>query len=190
MEIIGPPRTQALVGALVETLQVNAEIRRAENPSLPPLTTIFSAQDALPGEIYRDDKVRVQAVENTHYHLDPAGLASRNKSYALRFETPDRVIVFTGDTGESEAVARLAKGADVLVSEMATSEDFAKVPPAVRKHMLTEHLSPAQVGALAASAGVRLVVLTHVRSVSAQDLAEVRRTFKGRVVLGQDLSIY
>jgi ribonuclease BN (tRNA processing enzyme) len=35
----------------------------------------------------------------------------------------DRVIVFTGDTGPSDAVTELAKGADLLVTEAASFED-------------------------------------------------------------------
>src|SRR5262245_15140009 len=36
---------------------------------------------------------------------------------------PDRVIVFTGDTGASDAVTEPARGADLLVTETASFED-------------------------------------------------------------------
>src|SRR5438105_11692505 len=39
------------------------------------------------------------------------------KSYAYRFQAGEKSIVFTGDTGPSEAVTNLAKGADILISE-------------------------------------------------------------------------
>ena len=45
------------------------------------------------------------------------------KSYSYRFEIPDRVFVFTGDTSPSDAVAELAQGADLLVTETSSCED-------------------------------------------------------------------
>jgi ribonuclease BN (tRNA processing enzyme) len=58
----------------------------------------------------------VTAVENTHFHFHEMGPASASeKSYSYRFETPDRVIVFTGDTGPSDAVTELARGADLPI---------------------------------------------------------------------------
>ncbi len=57
------------------------------------------------------------AVENTHFHIpEESPYYGKYKSYGYRFQTPDRVIVFTGDTGPSEAVTELAKDADLSVS--------------------------------------------------------------------------
>ena len=45
------------------------------------------------------------AVKNTHFKLHQAGPAVGNyKTYSYRFDTPDRVVVFTGDTGPSDPV--------------------------------------------------------------------------------------
>lgn len=43
-----------------------------------------------------------------------------------RFDTPDRSFVFTGDTGPSDAVTKLAEGADVLVTEVGEIESMMK----------------------------------------------------------------
>jgi ribonuclease BN (tRNA processing enzyme) len=58
------------------------------------------------------------APENTHYQLMPAEYYATMKSYSYRFETLYGAIVFTGDTRSSAAVVALAKGADVLISEV------------------------------------------------------------------------
>jgi len=141
----------------------------------------------LPGLICSDRNVRVIAAENSHFHLPPDSPAARNKSYALRFEAAGKVVVFTGDTGPSEAVTRLAKGADILVSEMASPADQKNLPPRLQLHVEQEHLSPAAVGEMAERAGVGTLVLSHLKSVTPQDLAEVRRRFTGKVVAGEDL---
>lgn len=134
--------------------------------------------------------LQVTAVQNDHYHLPGESVAARNRSYALRFKTRDRVVVLTGDTGASDAVATLATHADVLVSEMATASDLASVPPEVRHHVESEHLSPAQVGQMASITKVKQVVLSHVRKLGPSDVDEVRRAYKGIVTLGDDLRCY
>jgi ribonuclease BN (tRNA processing enzyme) len=117
----------------------------------------------------------VTAVENTHFHI-PAGSPyyGKYKSYAYRFQTPDRVIVFTGDTGPSDAVTELARDADILVSEIGSTEDLKQVlikngtwqgmtpeqQTAFVRHLTEEHLTPEEVGKSAARANVKMVVLT------------------------------
>ena len=59
-------------------------------------------------------RIRVTAAENTHYALMPPEDRKLLKSFSYRIETPHGAIVFTGDTAPSDAVARLAKGADQL----------------------------------------------------------------------------
>ena len=126
------------------------------------------------------------------------------RSYSLRFDTPDRSIVVTGDSGPSDAIAKLAKGADILVSEVidpagalalsASRFHFspAQMAPLVR-HMSKEHLTPEEIGKIANRAGVKMVVLTHfspgfdTETDMRRYTAGVRLFFKGPVVAGRDL---
>ena len=129
------------------------------------------------------------------------------KSYSYRFDTPDRVIVFTGATGPSEAVTELSKGADILLSEVTSVEEakeqrikngiWDRMSPAVQavyiRHMSEEHLTPEEVGKMAARAGVKTVVLTHLPSTTdpkdeyARFGDQVRKYFSGRVLVAKDL---
>ena len=131
--------------------------------------------------------MRVTAVENTHFNLSSESIAARNRSYAYSFVTPDKTVVFTGDTGPSDAVQQLAHGADILVAEIASATDIASVPESVREHMLKEHLTAAELGKLAANADVDTVVISHYREVSSQEVDEIARYFDGQIVIGQDL---
>jgi len=74
--------------------------------------------------------------------------------YAVRLEAGGRVLVYTGDTGPSQAVQDLAAGADLLVAE--ASFVTGAVNPA------DLHLTGAQAGALARTAGAGRLVVTHV----------------------------
>jgi len=74
--------------------------------------------------------------------------------YAVRLEAGGRVLVYTGDTGPSQAVAELAAGADLLLAE--ASFVTGAVNPA------DLHLTGAEAGALARTAGAARLVVTHV----------------------------
>jgi ribonuclease BN (tRNA processing enzyme) len=135
----------------------------------------------------------------------PESSRATMKSYAYRFETPDGVIVFTGDTGPSDAVVRLAEGADVLVSEV---EDVAAIgefidrmaqqnhwSPARRDafeaHMTKEHLDIKEVGQMAARAGVKAVLLYHWDPTDpASYVAGVAKYFSGPVFGTEDFQRY
>jgi ribonuclease BN (tRNA processing enzyme) len=188
MEIIGPPGTKSYVDSAVALLGVSAQIRMLENPRLSSPEKVFSAREVEPGLIYSDGPVRVKAFENTHYDFPPDSPGRRHRSYSLRFETPDRTIVLTGDTGPADGLAEFAQGADVLIAEMASSQDVASVPPEVRQHMVKEHLSPAQVGQLATKAKARVLVLSHIRNVSPADVELIRQHYAGQIVVGTDLA--
>jgi ribonuclease BN (tRNA processing enzyme) len=80
----------------------------------------------------------------------------------------DRVIVFTGDTGPNDALTELARGADLLVSEANSIEERMRLlvetgqwqvmapdeQVRIKQQMAAGHLSPDDVGKMAAGAGV------------------------------------
>jgi ribonuclease BN (tRNA processing enzyme) len=131
-------------------------------------------------------------------------LAAATLSVALRFETPSRTIVFTGDTGPSRRVEALAKGADLLVSEVIDLDRIARqwrensdadtaYVESLIAHLAEDHLAPEEVGKLAARAGVKAVVLTHLvpgwdEETDPEVYARgVRNHFRGPVHVANDL---
>ena len=198
---------EALVKGAIAYLTPNAEVRWSEGKRIK-LADVYRGHDVEPGTVYQDANVRVTAVENTHFNFPPDDPArGKYRSYSYRFQTPDRVIVFTGDTGPSEALTQLAKGADLLVTEVNVTEEVielqkrngswqAKTPmeqEAWIRHMNEEHITPEQVGKMAAAAGVKLVVLTHFTpTVNRNDnyqrfVAATQKSYSGSVVLAKDL---
>src|SRR5688500_2948654 len=122
INVYGPPRTEALVKAAVQYFNISAEIRIADGGRSIPIAEVFFGHDVGTGVIYEDVNIKVIAVQNSHFAFHEGPAAGKHKSYAYRFETPDRVIVFTGDTGASDAVTDLAKDADLLVSETSSCQ--------------------------------------------------------------------
>ena len=203
--IYGPPQTPALVEAAWSFIRIPYGIFAAEHLGAGSLTNPFRVHDVdRDGPVYQDDRVRVTAAENTHYRLMSASDRARMKSFAYRFETPYGVIVFTGDTGPSDAVERLAHGADVLVSEVEDLDAIARaVQPgpgrprprgtaALLEHLRVEHLTMRAVGELATRAQVKAVLLHHYvpPEDAATYVAGVKRFYAGPIFTGEDLARY
>jgi ribonuclease BN (tRNA processing enzyme) len=209
VNVYGPPGTAASVHGLTEFLMVNSEIRISDGTKVTPADKIFSGHDTGAGTIFQDANVKVTAVENSHFHFQPGSPGyGKYKSYAYRFDTPDRSIVFTGDTGPSDAIVALARGADLLVSEVTGSiEEYKQqqirngrwqlLTPEQQagsiRHMTEEHLLAGEVGKMAARAGVKTVLLTHLPGGpdSKDDYKrfadEIKMQFSGPVLIAKDL---
>src|SRR6185437_9074432 len=212
VQIYGPPATRFLTGAALDYLSFSERIFRAGVPALPPAASTFQAHDIQhDGEFYRDGRVTVSAVENTHFHFKAGSAAGQDMSFSYRFDTPDGSVVFTGDTGPSQAVAALARNADVLLSDVCLCDSPANVHPtdtstagrqtaaAMDKeedfHMRNEHLTPGDVGRLAAAAHVKVVILTHFvpgdgKADPTRFTTGVMKYFSGPVIPGKDLLEY
>ncbi len=134
--------------------------------------------------------VRVTAILVQHAPVFPA--------LAYRFDTPAGSVVFSGDTGPCENVARIAQGADILVHEAIDIEFLSRrvvnLPnrDAIISHLSGSHTSPMDAARIAQRAGVKTLVLSHLvpgddEFTSEQWEAWARPHFSGEVVCGVDL---
>lgn len=198
---------EALVKGAIAFLTPNAEIRWSEGKRWP-MADLFRGHDVKPGLIYQDANVTVRAIENTHFHFEPGSPAyGKYHSYSYRFETPGRVVFFTGDTGPSDAVVDLASGADLYVTETTSPEDVVELykksgawqaktkaeQDAFLRHMHEEHVTPEDIGKMAAKAGVKAVVMTHLGPSSNPDddyqrfVTEAKKYYSGPITIAKDL---
>lgn len=207
IHVYGPPSTEALVAAAVQYFSISAEIRIADGGRTMPLEQVFFGHDVGTGVVYEDANIKVKAARNSHFDFHNGGRGSdKHKSYAYRFELPDRVIVYTGDTGASDAVTELARGADLLLTETSSCEDrkqammsdgrwqamSAAEQAGIMRQATQAHMTLEIIGTMAARADVKTVVLTHLtQRFGSNDYEpwaeEVRKHFSGRVVVAEDL---
>jgi ribonuclease BN (tRNA processing enzyme) len=101
------------------------------------------------------------------------------ETFGFRIEYGGRALAYSADTGESDALARLARSADVLLCE-ASFIDGPNLPANL-------HLSGRGAGEHAARADVGHLVLTHLTPGNdpACSLAEAQRVFRGTVSLAR-----
>ena len=205
INVYGPPRTAELVKAAVQYFSISSEIRIADGGRTIPISQLFFGHDVGAGMIFQDANVKVTALENSHFEFHSGAAAGKHKSYSYRFETPDRVIVFTGDTGLNNALTDLARGADVLVAEANSIEQrmqslirtgqWQVMTPdeqlRIKRQMTAGHLSTEDVGKMAALASVKTVVLTHLTWKSDENYTswaeDVKKHFSGNVLIAKDL---
>lgn len=103
---------------------------------------------------------------------------------AYRVAVGGWVVVFAGDANGTNAhLGRFARGAQVLVMHHA-------VPQAARGVAARLHARPSEIAAIAAAAGVPVLVLSHHMARSLADLPAALRTIRtrypGRVVVARD----
>jgi ribonuclease BN (tRNA processing enzyme) len=100
-------------------------------------------------------------------------------NYAVRLDTPTGSLIYSGDTGPTDALAELADGADVLLCE-ASFVDGEDNPPNL-------HLTGKQAGEVAERAEVGRLVLTHIPPWNKGEtaLSEARTTFSGESQLAR-----
>jgi ribonuclease BN (tRNA processing enzyme) len=211
--VYGPAGTEMMRRGFLQYFAPNVAARHleGEQQNMPVEKFMLAHDYPGPGPVFRDGNIRVTAAENCHFHFPPGtpGFGWQH-SYALRFETPDRVIVFSGDTGPcGEVIPSIAKGADILVHEVIDLEAIgaqiqrevqggqvtAAQAAGLMNHMRTEHTPPEEVGRVAQAAGVKLLVLSHLvigndPAAEQKLLAAVHQTFSGPVIVGHDLQAF
>lgn len=186
----GPAPMRQVHEAALAVFAEDAAIRIRATGRQPPEASFDVREIAEPGVVFEDERVKVTAALVDHPPFKVA--------LAYRFDTATRSIVISGDTAPSPSLVALAKGADVLVHEamvvQAIDGMLARrpyVPPNLRQFLLGGHTSAEDVGRIAAEAGVKTLVLSHLLPgdepvADASWLVPVRRAFDGAVVLGRD----
>lgn len=207
LTIYGPTGTKAIVDGLVAAVTAAADagavVRAPGRRSPADAVKVIEITD---GESIALGKAKVTVAANSHYVALAGGTQGpQPQSLSYRFDLPGRSIVYTGDTGPSAKVEKLAQGADLLVSEIidpaAALARIRKTRPDINEatlklvdaHYRAEHLTPAAVGELAARARVKALVITH-NPIDAAGLDAARTgialSYKGPVAFASDLDIF
>ncbi|WP_347919600.1 MBL fold metallo-hydrolase [Citricoccus nitrophenolicus] len=162
------------------------DVREIDLPESAAGATGESTPAMDPFLVYSDDRVRVSAILVEHPPIFPA--------FAFRFDTAYGSVVVSGDTTESDNMARLAADADLLVHESVyldfyRAQDFA---PEFLNHQLISHTTPEGVGRVATRAGARRVVLSHLAGVATDEqwTAGVRAEYAGPVTVARPGTVF
>lgn len=139
-----------------------------------------------PVTVLDDEGVRVTAIAVTHGRAVPA--------LAYRFDTADGSVVFSGDTTASDDLIALARGADILVHQVADLSYLERhgITGAALDRMAALHTDITEVGGVAERARVGELILSHYlpadpRAISDREWAErAGQGFSGTTTAGSD----
>ena len=160
------------------------------HPGTPPhtLTAVFLTH------VHSDHVVGLPDVAMTRWIQQQ--VARSGPLVVDRVETPDGVVVVSGDTRVCNEVEDLARDADVLVHEACRASALAPlIAGSVYETIFSYHADTVALGGLAARAGVPHVVLTHLippldAPGDADTFVDDLRAggYGGRVTVGEDLT--
>jgi ribonuclease Z len=215
LEVFGPAGTQAVVAGFNQAYYPNGAFRYEDMKGrrISPLELAFPAgHDVADPDpegralVYANENgLRVFAFLVDHAPVKPA--------FGYRIEYKGRVVVLSGDTRRCENVARNARGADMLIHEafdkdlenemlglaQRMSGDGPEKPMALDMIAGIEHYhsSPKDAAEIAAEAGVKILVLSHIMPpigppafgrllTNGMFLHGASGLFKGKIAIAED----
>lgn len=170
--------------------QADIDIRTKGFEKRDPAGAAVEAHEIEPGVVYKDSNVTVTAFPVLHGDVPHA--------LGYRFDTPDRVVVISGDASPSPALIDACRKCDVLIHEVFSEEYVPASVPHWSEYRSRFHTTTVQLAEIARKTEPGLLVLYHrgVRRAGGADisdeqyLGEIRRTYRGKVVVAHDLDVY
>jgi len=139
--------------------------------------------------VFEREGVKVVAFEVDHGdRIKPA--------YGYRIDYHGRSVLISGDTRRSSNLLKFARGVDLLIHEVATVNERALAANPGFQAIVNHHVTAPEAGEVFAEAKPKLAVYSHLVFLSdtrfprptEQDLLEqTRKTYSGRLVVGEDL---
>jgi len=185
-QLYGPPGIVAMADHLTKAWRADIALRTEGTQPSTPNGWRIRATTVRPGVVFRDSNVAVQAVPVPH--------TTWRYAFGYRFQTRDRVIVVSGDTRPTDAIADACAGCDVLLHEVYSAKRLEARTADWQRYHKGSHTSTVELAAIASRARPKLLVLYHQLYWGATDddlLAEIRAAgYQGPIVAARDLEVY
>lgn len=189
--IIGPIGTKSLMLNLEKAYAGDIKIREDDQKLSAEGVAVQAEEVTHEGIVYEQDGVRVTAFDVDHG-------AAIKPAYGYRIDFEGRSVVISGDTRFNENVIKYATDADLLVHEVSAANPELQKIPAMRL-ILAHHTSLQEAGVVFTRAHPKLAVYSHIGHLSTRTIPEVtpaemvsetRKTYKGPLVVGEDLMTF
>lgn len=189
MEIWGPTGTANLLSNLEEAFILNTETRIPDELLPPAGIKLIAHEFDKDGVVYEKDGVVVTAFAVDHGDLI-------KPSYGFRVDYDGRAVVISGDTKFDRNLIKAAKGADLIVHEVALASAELLASSEQFQRIVAHHTTPEEAGIVFAEVNPKLAVYTHFVILSGPTIPEAplssliprtRTNYDGPLVIGEDL---
>ncbi|SFK57132.1 MBL fold metallo-hydrolase [Methylophaga sulfidovorans] len=182
ISLIGPTGTNDFAQHLQKAYQADYSYRH-KNTHLDTASFYLQSQDISHDQIvYDEDGITITAFLVDHYPVVPA--------FGYRIDYDEESIVISGDTTYADNVVKYAKGADLLIHEIAAADEGLLTRNPRLQKVLEYHTTPQQMSRLLQESKPRATVLTHVLLFGVEDetvIDQIKADYQGELRMGHDL---
>lgn len=188
-EVWGPAGTTHMMKHLEEAFAWDIQTRRKENNKADS-GILVRATDIQQGTVYEKDGVTITAFTVDHADFIDSALG-------YRIDYAGHSLIISGDTRYSENLVQYAKGADVIIHEVADANDTAMQSSALIRQILGFHSSPEDAAKVFDQVKPKLAVYSHLVLLTAtpslpapgteEIVKRTQKIYKGPLQVGEDL---
>lgn len=187
LEVYGPVGIQDMTDHILKAYAQDIKVRTNGLQKSKMVTLKPNVHEIKPGVIYQDSNIKVTAFLVGHGTFIP--------SFGFKFETPDKTIVFSGDTHPSDELVKQAKNVDMLIHEVSSMDKYEKAPEDIQRYLKAFHTSTQELAAIASKANPKLLIPTHILGHKDIDMAQIKKEIqqaghKGKIADSYDLAVF
>jgi len=190
LAIFGPKGLKAMCDHVLKAWKLDIANRVNGAEKLCAAGCKLKVTEIMPGLIYQDANVAVTAFLVRHGDMANA--------FGFKFKTTDKSIVISGDTAPTETIVEHSDRCDVLIHEAYSQHTYDRVSGKWKAYRRKYHTSSVELARIATRAKPKLLVLYHRASPGGAALPnpervlleEIRRAYKGNVVVAHDLDVF
>jgi ribonuclease BN (tRNA processing enzyme) len=191
LHVYGPKGIKAMTEHVLKAWAMDIDVRTNGISQHDATGCGVNAHEIAPGVVHEDANVKVTAFPARHEDVVD--------SFSFRFDTPDRVIVVSGDTTPTPELVEHSRNCDVLVHEAYSMASYHRVSPHWQGYRQRAHTSSIELAEIAKAVRPGLLVLYHRSnpggapgSADMEDvlIEEIQQRYMGKVVTGHDLDVF
>jgi ribonuclease Z len=188
-QVFGPDGTRDMMENLVKAFSWDISTRSKEKNKADS-GALVNATDVKEGFVWGKNGVKVTPFTVRHAEFIDSALG-------YRIDYAGHSVILSGDTRYSEKLIRYAKGADVVIHEVAAANEQSMQRSPLINQILGFHSSPEDAGKVFEQIQPKLAVYSHIVLLTADpsippptinDLTiRTQKTYKGALRVGEDL---
>jgi ribonuclease Z len=188
-QVFGPDGTRDMMENLVKAFSWDISTRSKEKNKADS-GALVNATDVKEGFVWEKNGVKVTPFTVRHAEFIDSALG-------YRIDYAGHSVILSGDTRYSEKLIRYAKGADVVIHEVAAANEQSMQRSPLINQILGFHSSPEDAGKVFEQIQPKLAVYSHIVLLTADpsippptinDLTiRTQKTYKGALRVGEDL---